>query len=440
MKLANDSAVLFVGNASIAIASLVLGILTARHLGPEGRGQYYLAVQIMATGALVMSVGMGQAYQYYLTTGALTKSSAVSHMLKQTALVSLLTLAVVAFAGPILRATGLDSLPAGVVYACVVGIVTSVAVIFCNAVLMSSDGGIRRITALNVSASVMNVLALSALVLFGWAGVYGALLAYFLGMFVRLIPAVGMAMAGVTINFDDRWYATTRQLARYSVASFVFTLMVALVFRIDAFIVGSMLGFDDLGKYSISVAFAELALMLPSSIGTALFASLPRHTEADRVSQLQVTTRYVVLLTALICAALAAISSPLVRGLMGEAYSAAVAPLLILLPGVVAMATNYVFANFFAGSGSPHAGAGVFAFGLVVNVCANFLLIPVLGINGAALASSISYIGISVAFYLLVRRTHQLAASAVFLPRLQDVRDMLGWAETVLARKRPRPS
>jgi O-antigen/teichoic acid export membrane protein len=314
-----------------------------------------------------------------------------------------------------------------------------VAVVFCNAVLMSSDGGIRRISVLNVSASVLNVLALSALVLFGWAGVYGALLAYFVGMFVRLIPAANMAMTGVRVNFADKWFARTRQLARYSAASFMFTLMVALVFRIDAFIVGSMLGFDDLGKYSISVAFAELALMLPSSIGTALFASLPRQTATDRVSQLQVTTRYVVLLTILICAALAAISSPLVRALMGEAYSASVAPLLILLPGVVAMATNYVFANFFAGSGLPHAGAGVFAFGLVVNVCANLLLIPILGINGAALASSISYIGISLAFYLLVWRTHRLAASTMFLPRLQDVRDMLDWAATVLARQRPRP-
>jgi O-antigen/teichoic acid export membrane protein len=246
-------------------------------------------------------------------------------------------------------------------------------------------------------------------------------------------------MTGVRVNFADKWFARTRQLARYSAASFMFTLMVALVFRIDAFIVGSMLGFDDLGKYSISVAFAELALMLPSSIGTALFASLPRQTATDRVSQLQVTTRYVVLLTILICAALAAISSPLVRALMGEAYSASVAPLLILLPGVVAMATNYVFANFFAGSGLPHAGAGVFAFGLVVNVCANLLLIPILGINGAALASSISYIGISLAFYLLVWRTHRLAASTMFLPRLQDVRDMLDWAATVLARQRPRP-
>ena len=67
-----------------------------------------------------------------------------------------------------------------------------------------------------------------------------------------------------------------------------------------------------------------------------------------------------------------------------------------LLPGAIAFAVHSVVMTYYYSTGTPAVTIYVPIVGLVANVCLNLLLIPVYGIVGTAVASSLTYGGMLV--------------------------------------------
>lgn len=428
MKFIKTSGILFAGNVSIAFSSLILGVLTARYLGPEGRGLLYLIMQIVSTGALLFAAGLGAAYQYHLSSGIVSKSTTISHMLIQLGLVVLMLAILLILGNPLFDIIGVGDFSLGMLIVVAVAIALNVAIIFIGSILMTEDRGVLVLSVLNVCGSVANAVLFVGFVLIMGADVNVALMAYFLGIIVRIIPGAIEAKRGAELGGPVNWWGVSKKLYHFGAASFLFSLVVGLVFRVDTFIINRLAGLEELGKYAIAVTFAELVLMLPNSIGAALFAHLPTLNSAERIALLKMTTRKIVAITLIICLFLELLSPLLVTTLMGDRYVESIAPLRILLPGLIAMATNFVFANYFAGSGRPMTGAWVFAIGLVTNILMNFALIPFWGINGAAFASTISYFVIAIGFILVLKREHSITATSCFIPTNQDVREIVRYS------------
>jgi O-antigen/teichoic acid export membrane protein len=98
---------------------------------------------------------------------------------------------------------------------------------------------------------------------------------------------------------------------------------------------------------------------------------------------------------------LLAISGPLIGILFGAEFRSATGVLALLLPGVVLLACARVLANSLAARGKVAINFYISVGLLVVNVLATLLLIPPLGLAGAAAASSIAY-GMSLGAQLVV--------------------------------------
>jgi Na+-driven multidrug efflux pump len=58
---------------------------------------------------------------------------------------------------------------------------------------------------------------------------------------------------------------------------------------------------------------------------------------------------------------------------------------------VVAYSVVAILSRYITGQGRPGAATSVMLLGLAVNIASNVVLIPALGISGAAISSSISY-------------------------------------------------
>ena len=81
----------------------------------------------------------------------------------------------------------------------------------------------------------------------------------------------------------------------------------------------------------------------------------------------------------------------IIKLFFGDSFLLSVIPLLILLPGILAFSIGGVLAADLAGRGKPQFAVFSSLLGLVSNVILNIIFIPVWGIAGAALASSIAY-------------------------------------------------
>jgi O-antigen/teichoic acid export membrane protein len=100
--------------------------------------------------------------------------------------------------------------------------------------------------------------------------------------------------------------------------------------------------------------------------------------------------RMTLLITVLAAIALLPVAWLAVRILL-PAFDGSLLPFVILLPGTVALGLSKVLSGYISGLGLPGPVSAIAGAALGVNLVANLVLIPPLGIAGAALSSLLSY-------------------------------------------------
>lgn len=397
-----------------------MGVLTARFLGPIGRGEFYLAMQIISIGSIILATGIGPAYQFYLTNGQLSKSHILSHLIFQITLIGILIL-VIGFIFPFFQNIFFDfNFEYIFLVFCLVGILFNVINLFLSSAIQSESNGILIHTILSSISSLINLLLLVIVSFNSKLDFTLTLLIYFIALVFQVLPKFFFVFKSVSLTLRIPWLELTKSFYRFGGASFLTNIAVILVFRIDTFFVNKMRGLEELGIYAMAVSFAEILLMFPSSIGTALFAHLPKLELKEKLILLTKVTRIITLTSFLIFIIMMLISKYLIIYLLGMKYSDAIIPLQIISFGLVGMSTNYVFSNFYSGNGKPLKSSIVFGKGLFINIGLNFLLISYFGIIGAAFASSITYFVIAFLFFRQIKKEFRITLSQLFFPQKSD--------------------
>ena len=177
----------------------------------------------------------------------------------------------------------------------------------------------------------------------------------------------------------------------YSSLVFVTNVIQFFAYRIDYWLVDYYSGSDALGLYSLAVRLGQLFWVLP-----LLFASIVFPRVADKkmnydgfafLRLLRITNAFL-LLALILAAALANLVIPL---FFGEDFRNSVTAFLYRLPGIFLFSTNIMLAAYFAGINRLKVNfiGSTMCFLLVLLL--DLWLIPLNGINGAAIASSIAY-------------------------------------------------
>ena len=102
-------------------------------------------------------------------------------------------------------------------------------------------------------------------------------------------------------------------------------------------------------------------------------------------------TRVTMAITILLAVPAFVLGPWLVEVLYGSDFAEAGVALRWILPGIVAYSVVAVLSKYLVGGGRPGLATSVMLTGLAVNIVSNVVLIPALGIIGAAASSSISY-------------------------------------------------
>ncbi len=169
------------------------------------------------------------------------------------------------------------------------------------------------------------------------------------------------------------------------------TISQLLNYRIDMFIIAAMLTPADLGLYSISVLIAETIWYLPSTVGQVLFAKTASEKKEDADDFTPLVCRSVIFVTFFACIGLFLISDFIIPLLFTSMFLSSVMALKLLLPGIFFFSISKILAQDLVGRGFPQHASLAAAISLVATIIFDFLLIPRFGINGASLASTISY-------------------------------------------------
>lgn len=214
------------------------------------------------------------------------------------------------------------------------------------------------------------------------------------------------------------------------VATIGLTNLIGLLnYRVGLFVVERLLGLSATGVYSIAVICAELLWFVSGSLTQAAYGRIGHADQAQaaatalRVAQLGVAALVVM------APLLWLLAQGLLPALLGEAYRASLLPLLLLLPGVMLFGAASALSAYFTNhAGAPQVSARVAALSLGVNGVLACLLVPLMGMAGAALAATLAYSASVLLLAWRFARHAGLPLTQVLLPGAQlraDLRAVL---------------
>jgi O-antigen/teichoic acid export membrane protein len=194
--------------------------------------------------------------------------------------------------------------------------------------------------------------------------------------------------------------------------------------RFDVYAVNALVGTLGVGFYSLSTSLAE-KLWLPinalhaGSLGK--IAQLPRDEAALLTAKV---ARAALLITLSVAVPLAVVSPWLVPLLYGNDFVPSVLPLVILLAGTVGFAIMFVLNSYILGQMERPGLLSIISWlQLGISVPLYLALITWLGIVGAAIASSITYLFAMLASLIVFARDSGLSPLMVLVPRPSDFGD-----------------
>jgi O-antigen/teichoic acid export membrane protein len=210
--------------------------------------------------------------------------------------------------------------------------------------------------------------------------------------------------------------------------------LVALAQRADQLVVLHLMGTHPAGRYSVALTAGQLPLYVPLAIALAGFARLAYLSESDSMIVLGGMCRIGTagaLISTLVAAPLLPIAIPV---FFGSAFSQAVVPALILLPGGVLWSLQWILGRAATARSQPSLLVQSFGLTLATMVILDYVLVPRLGLAGAAIASDIASLAglcLCVAVYRLRRPEFRIGA---LVPRLRDFATVVGVLRQVLRR------
>jgi O-antigen/teichoic acid export membrane protein len=384
-----DSLQVLSGQGAMMALGLVNGIITARWLGPTGRGQFQLLTLLPIMLSNFVKLGIPQASVYYMRRKGASASDVASNSIWIGLVMGCAAVAVGWWGREWLLTRFLKATPPELLLPSL-ALIPFVLLQFYLLGVAQAQERFREYNIRQVVPNLLSLVGLAVTLILLHMGLVGAVLVQ---VTIQVFMTVWMI---VRVHREAplhlRW---NRELARgmlgFGGKSYVQTLAATLHLRIDQFICAYFLAPADVGLYAIAVNFATLLMKIPEATGTVMFPRLAgsedrqAHAATTRVCR---STLFILLLGVLAFAVAGPILIPLVYG---AAFQGAVRPLLILLPSILLMALYQLLTRNFTSRGKQQVNILAASVALVLNVGLNVLLIPRFGIAGAALANGLSY-------------------------------------------------
>jgi O-antigen/teichoic acid export membrane protein len=391
-----------VGTSVLAVAlSLVGTLVVARALGPGEKGAYDLLLATSALMATVLGLSLPPGITYVVARGR----AAVGALAAKLAPVVLLQCVVAGLFLHVTRHTrfGAALLPGRLGGSAVVMVMVLLAGVsvgsYCKAILVGQEQIVRANRIELAARTALPVMLLAAIAAAGVAGArmsaeWLAWVTVGAGAAAALLwarPIVGALRA-------RSGPAGVREVAAFALPLHLGNLAQFLNYRVDIFVVSFFVGAAGVGLYTLAGTIAQLVWVIANAAAGVMLPRVASVQDAreENIRRTVRATRLTFWASVGAAALLAAFVGPALPLFFGASFRGSVAPLLLLLPGVAVMGGAFTIAAYFTGMGRPQINLWIAVAGLAVTVAADLVLIPRLGIRGAALASTLSYVTTAV--------------------------------------------
>ncbi len=378
------------------ISSALLMFVLARYLlDPDGYGALYWAIGILAVVQLFADVGLGKSAARYISEYRETDPGQIPHLLRSTVAFKLVVLTVVASALLVFheRIAVLLGDPSAALF-----LAAGVLYITVNSFNVFSQIAFQGFNRLEYSAAVQAIggtarLVFAVLFVLMGLGALGALFGYIVGYAIAAVFRMAVLYYRFYRPTDPAptyEEGLSRRLAEYSVPLTATRSANVVDKQIDTVLVGVFLTPAAVAFYTLGKQITDFVLAPAESLGFTISPNFGEQKaagkleEARRIYETSLTHTMLVYVPA--AAGLAIVAEPFITLVFGD-YAGAVPVLQILAAFVVLQAITNLTSDSLDYLGRARARAVAKGVTAAANLGLNLLLIPTIGVVGAALAT-----------------------------------------------------
>lgn len=390
MNFTQSSIFNIIASFGLLFINLLISIIEARIMGPSEIGRYQVFVTTQTMFATICALGIGQSCIYFINKLKTDERKVLSTSINATLPIALLA-GILLFVIIILNK---DYFGKENVYCIAMFSVGTSAMLINNIftpVLLTRMEVVRN-QMVKYFGRVFTLIAFGVLFLFGKKLSVGFLLGLS-GITTLLASALLYSYFRNRFSFQDgidfpllwkilKWGI---KLSGNNIASL--TLTSIPVYFLTWFSVSD--GFLDVGFYGRANSLLVVGTVIASSIGPLLYAKWSTVEGEELVSQVKRVSMLFVIINAMIALGLIVIAPFIIKLLYGSEFVAAIPILQILAFSLIGNGLKEVCYGILSSQGHPLKILKNLCFGIVLSATANYFVIPVWGVCGCAMVTTI---------------------------------------------------
>jgi len=233
------------------------------------------------------------------------------------------------------------------------------------------------------------------------AFVYSLLCGYTTAFVVGFVLLVRMFDKGQQAPF----LLTAKEMLKYGYVILLSTLVSTLNRRMSIFLLRKHGTNEAVGVYGAGAQVGEGVKIFGLSVSMVQFSRLSNLTDEKEIVSLTIKfLKITMVLTLLALVALACLPVSFFEWLFTDEFGQVKEIILLMSPGLLFLAAHLIFTHYFSGTGIPKYNLFGSLVGLAVTIPCTFVLIPMMGIVGAAISFSCTYTAIMLYQWFVFKR------------------------------------
>jgi len=196
---------------------------------------------------------------------------------------------------------------------------------------------------------------------------------------------------------------TLKSILKVSTPMLITSSLMLLITWTDSLMLGYFCTEEDVGVYSVAMKIATsslIVLMAFNSILAPKIANAYSSFDNTLFTTLVSTTKRLVVYISIPASILLILLTPFILSYFGDEFEASYNPFLILMIGMVFKNIVGVSECVLQMTNKQKSVAYISFIGVILNVLLNVYFIPLFGVNGAAIASTVSVVSMQIIFFI----------------------------------------
>lgn len=166
------------------------------------------------------------------------------------------------------------------------------------------------------------------------------------------------------------------------------SILVTLNYQLDVILLRAFVDFEQIGFYTVGVGLANKVWVIPDAFKDVLFS---KTSKGDPIKDIAFSVKLNLVIGMIFILFIVLLGRPVLYILYGAEYLPAYAITAIISIGLLPMMLFKLINPLFIAKGKQKLAFIILLSSVILNAVANVILIPIFGINGAGIASVMSY-------------------------------------------------